>query len=131
MSADFEPLTENQLRDTLQRCNHAMAKALIIRKFAGGIIPQSLGALLSAYIDSPSAATARNLIEFDAREFVPLFQLSREGSDTESLFRSGDLSIETRTVESLWLEPEFEEYCSLVTEDPPRTRSNALKAQLR
>jgi hypothetical protein len=117
-----EALNEMQFQDLMDRCDHATAKALLIKKYGGGVLPRKLAGLLDAYIGTPSAATARALVDFDPDEFVQLFKLSgQEGLQGR---------VNPRNAAMLSQEPEFQDYCDTMGDFPDRSRHNEIKAKL-
>ncbi len=79
-----------RIRKQLEGCNYTMVKAVLIKQFAGGVIPKDLGGLLDKFISNPCIDTAIELILYDSK-FMAFFQLSKQGGFTERLFDRGDL----------------------------------------
>ena len=83
-------LAKWRLRNQLKSCNYEMAKALLIRKFSKGVIPNELAHLLDDFVANPGFETAVELIKFDST-FLAFFELARGGGFTEHLFEKGDI----------------------------------------
>ena len=84
-------LAKRKLRKKLEGYNYNMAKALLISKFGGGVIPNELAHLLDHFTTNPCFETAIDLIQYDSN-FISFFELSRHGGFTEHLFKQGDIN---------------------------------------
>jgi hypothetical protein len=85
-----EWLAKRRLKKHLSGCNFDMAKTILVKQFAGSVIPKELAKLLDAFSSNPGTDTALDLILYDSK-FVAVFELARSGGFTEHLFKQGDL----------------------------------------
>ena len=81
---------KRKLKRHLSGCNFEMARTILVKQFAGGVIPKELARLLDAFSSNPGTDTALDLILYDSK-FVAVFELARSGGFTEHLFKQGDL----------------------------------------
>ena len=82
-------IAKRRLRKHLRQCNFEMAKAVLVKQFAGKVISKELGILLDTFLSNPAADTAIALILYDAK-FRAVFELTKSGGFTERLFSQGD-----------------------------------------
>ncbi len=69
----------SMVRKRLDDCDFEMAKALIIEKLGGGVLPNDLVRLLDELGANPCVDTALKLLEFDGN-LIAFFELCRPGS---------------------------------------------------
>ena len=101
--------------DVFRCCDFEFVKNDLISTFAGGVYPKEMVNLLSVFADRACRETAIPLIEYSP-EFALLFRDSANAK--RFLEESGvDTTRPRLTVRMLAREPEFEEYCTSVTED--------------
>ncbi len=86
----WEESPSAELRKSLEGCNFEMAKMILIRKFKGAVIHKELASLLDQFTFNPCYDTAVDLIKYDS-DFLAVFELTRGGGLTESLFSRGDI----------------------------------------
>ena len=77
------------IKQQLIGCNFEMAKTILVKQFAGGVLPKELVKLLQAFSDNPGPATGMDLILYDSKMWA-VFELAKSGGFTEGLFRQGD-----------------------------------------
>ena len=63
-----------------------MAKAILVKQFAGSVIPKELAKILDAFSSNPGIDTALDLILYDSK-FVAVFELARSGKFSEHLYK--------------------------------------------
>ena len=83
-------LVRRRLKGHLSGCNFEMAKTILVKQFAGSVIPRGLAKVLDAFSSNPSIDTALDLIQYDSK-FIAVFELARGGGFTEYLSEQGDL----------------------------------------
>lgn len=83
-------IAKRRFKAHLTGCNFEMAKTILVKQFAGGVIPKELAKLLDEFSSNPGTDTALDLILYDSK-FVAVFELARSGGFTEHLFKQGDL----------------------------------------
>ena len=118
--------------EVFSNCDLEFAADLLIRTFAGGIIPKELAKLLNAYTNNPCRETAIELIEFDKNEFLRFFvdnKIMLESMMKTKALNREDLSKTLRKNKNvLREEPEFKAYCEAYLEnDPDKVRAMTKK----
>jgi|LQYC01.1.fsa_nt_gi hypothetical protein len=81
---------KRRLKGHLKGCNFVMANTILVKQFAGSVIPNELAKLLDAFGSNPGTETALDLLLYDPK-FLTVFTLARSGGFTEHLFKQGDL----------------------------------------
>ena len=101
--------------EVFSNCDFEFARDLLLHTFAGGVLPEDLVRLLSAYKNNPCRKTAIELIEFDKNEFQKYFVDNK--ITLESMMRTMGLNREElsktlyKNENLLREEPEFIAYC--------------------
>ena len=74
-------LAKRRLKRHLRGCNFVMANTILVKQFAGSVIPNELAKLLDAFGSNPGTETALDLILYDSK-FLAVFELARKGKRT-------------------------------------------------